>query len=104
MAGPAFAQECPRHRQSLFRVIGSLADSPFIPFASITGDDFARPAVESCNSSGIPMLHVGSGQHLRLFAYGITGGQGLETADHAFLNCHWMKGISSFSRWKLWFL
>jgi hypothetical protein len=42
------------------------------------------------------MLHVGSGQHLRLFANGITGSQGLETADHAFLNCHRMKGISKF--------
>jgi hypothetical protein len=72
----------------LFRVIGSLADTPFIPFTGITGNDLSRPAVESGNSSGIPTLNIGSGQRLRLLADGITGRQGFETADYAFVKQH----------------
>ena len=71
VSGPAVTQERSRHRQSLFGIIGRLADAPFIPLPGKTGNDISRLAVESGNPTGIPTLHIGSGQRLRLFANGI---------------------------------
>jgi hypothetical protein len=88
VADPTLTQECSRHCQRLFRIIRGLADAPFIPFAGITGNNFSRLAVESRDSSGVPLLDIGPGQHFCLLTYGITGCQSLETADYAFLKPH----------------
>ena len=88
MADPAFAQERSRHRQRLFRIIGCLADAPFIAFTGITGNNFSRLAVESRDSRGIPALDIGPGQRLGLLTNGIAGCQRLETTDYAFLKLH----------------
>ena len=84
MAGPPLAQEGPRDSQSLFGIIGGLADAPFIPFPGITGNDISRLAMESGNPARVPTLHIRSGKRLRLLANGIAGRQSLETADYAF--------------------
>jgi len=99
VSGPAVTEERSRHRQSLFGVIGRLADSPFISLPGVAGNNISRLAVESGNPAGIPTLHIGSGQHLRLFANGIASCQGLETADYALRKLHKNEGevFSSFS-------
>jgi hypothetical protein len=88
VGGSAVTQERSRHRQSLFGIIGRLANAPFIPLPGITGNDVSRLSVESGNPAGIPTLHIGSGQHLGLFANRVTRRQALETADYALRKLH----------------
>ena len=88
VSGPVVTEERSCHRQSLFGIVGRLADAPFIPLPGIAGNDISRLAVESANPAGIPTLHISCGQHLRLFANGIAGRQRLEAADYALRKLH----------------
>src|ERR1700689_172208 len=88
MAGPAFPQNRPRHRDGLFRVVRSLADTPLIPLAKVARDEVSRPSVESRYPSRVPRVNVRACQHLGLLANGIAGCQALEAANDAPLAPH----------------
>jgi hypothetical protein len=86
--GAPFPQKSARDGEGLFRIVGGLADAPFIPLAVVTGNDFSGPAVESGDTSRIPLSDGGPGQGFCLLANRVAGREGLEAGSHPFPKLH----------------